>query len=202
VDVTLAERARRLARSGGRHILGLAGPPGSGKSTLARALAESLGQDARMVGMDAFHLAAAQLERLGLADRKGAPETFDLDGYLALLRRLRDPGERVVYAPEFRRRIEEPVAAAVAIPAGVPLVITEGNYLLHDRDGWGAVRPLLDEVWFVHAPEDLRIERLVARHQQHGRSPEQARFWALGSDQDNAALVELTRERADLEVAA
>jgi pantothenate kinase len=202
VDVTLAERARRLARSGGRHILGLAGPPGSGKSTLARALAESLGQDARMVGMDAFHLAAAQLERLGLADRKGAPETFDLDGYLALLRRLRDPGERVVYAPEFRRRIEEPVAAAVAIPAGVPLVITEGNYLLHDRDGWGAVRPLLDEVWFVRAPEDLRIERLVARHQQHGRSPEQARFWALGSDQDNAALVELTRERADLEVAA
>jgi pantothenate kinase len=202
VDGSLAERARGLARAGGRRVLGLAGPPGAGKSTLARSLADVLGPDVRLVGLDGFHLAAAQLERLGLADRKGAPETFDLDGYLALLRRLREPQEAVVYAPEFRRRIEEPVAGAVEVPPDTALVITEGNYLLHDRDGWEAVRPLLDEAWFVHAPEDLRIERLVARHQQHGRSPQEARFWALGSDQDNAALVERTRHRADLEVAA
>jgi pantothenate kinase len=203
VDGTLAERARELARAGGRRILGLAGPPGAGKSTLARALADTLGGEASMVGMDGFHLAGVQLERLGLADRKGAPETFDLGGYLTLLARLRDPGgRRVVYAPEFRRRIEEPVAAAVAIPPDVPLVITEGNYLLHDRDGWEAVRTLLDEAWYVHAPDDLRIERLVARHQEHGRSPEEARVWALGSDQDNAALVEETRHRADHEVSA
>jgi pantothenate kinase len=202
VDGTAAERARGLAGAGGRRILGLAGPPGAGKSTLARSLVETLGRQARLVGMDGFHLAGAQLERLGLADRKGAPETFDLDGYLALLRRLREPTARVVYAPEFDRRIEEPIAGAVDVPPRVSLVITEGNYLLHDRDGWEAVRPLLDEAWFVHAPEDLRMERLVARHQEHGRSPQEARFWALGSDQDNAALVERTRHRADMEVDA
>jgi pantothenate kinase len=202
VDGTAAERARGLAGAGGRRILGLAGPPGAGKSTLARSLVETLGRQARLVGMDGFHLAGAQLERLGLADRKGAPETFDLDGYLALLRRLREPTARVVYAPEFDRRIEEPIAGAVDVPPRVSLVITEGNYLLHDRDGWEAVRPLLDETWFVHAPEDLRMERLVARHQEHGRSPQEARFWALGSDQDNAALVERTRHRADMEVDA
>jgi pantothenate kinase len=200
VDVSLAERARGLARAGGRRILGLAGPPGAGKSTLARFLADALGEEACLVGMDGFHLAAAQLDRLGLAERKGAPETFDLDGYLALLARLRAQTDRVVYAPEFRRRIEEPVAGAVHVAPATALVITEGNYLLHDRDGWEAVRGLLDEVWFVHAPEDLRIERLVARHREHGRSPDEARFWALCSDQENAELVERTRHRADLEV--
>src|SRR5438067_2220717 len=125
-------RAMALLASGGRRVLGIAGAPGSGKSTLARAVADSLGEQAVVVPMDGFHLANAELARLGRAARKGAPDTFDAAGYVALLRRLRSaPVTReTVYAPAFRREIEEPVAGAIAVPPDVPLVITEGNYLL------------------------------------------------------------------------
>ena len=87
----LLGRARELARDGRRRVLGLAGPPGSGKSTLAARLVERLDGAAVLVPMDGFHLAGAELARLGRADRKGAPDTFDAAGYAALLARLRVP---------------------------------------------------------------------------------------------------------------
>ena len=193
-------RARALAASTPRAILGLVGAPGAGKSTLAQRVAGEVGEAARLVPMDGFHLAGAELERLGCADRKGAVDTFDAAGYVALLRRLRDPVEEVVYAPEFRREIEEPIAGAIAVPRAVRLIVTEGNYLLVEDGPWGAVRGLLDEVWFVAPEEDVRIERLVARHVAHGRTPEAAREWSLGTDQRNAEMVVLTRARADVVV--
>ncbi len=159
-----------------------------------------LGGAARLVGMDGFHLAGAELERLGRADRKGAPDTFDAAGYVALLRRLRDPAGGTVYAPEFRREIEEPLAGSVAVPQEVTLVVTEGNYLLLEDGEWSGVRPLLDEAWYVEAGERERVERLVRRHVEFGRSPDLARTWALGSDQRNAELVTPTRARADVVV--
>src|SRR5918912_3000527 len=113
-EPSLIARARELAARG-RRVLGITGPPGAGKSSLAARVVAALGPDvARLVGMDGFHLAQAELERLGRADRKGAPDTFDAAGYVALLRRLRHAGPDVVYAPEFRREIEEPINAAVA----------------------------------------------------------------------------------------
>ena len=142
-------RLHALMAGGQRKLLGLVGAPGAGKSTRARAIAEDLGDRARLVGMDGFHLAQAELVRLGRADRKGALDTFDGAGYVALLRRLRAADEDVVYAPEFRREIEEPVNAVVAVPRDVPLVITEGNYLLVDEGPWAHVRELLDEAWYV-----------------------------------------------------
>lgn len=196
----LVERARGLIRPGQRGILGITGPPGAGKSTLAEALVAALDGDAALVPMDGFHLANVELERLGRRDRKGAVDTFDAAGYAALLRRLRDPEEECVYAPVFRREIEEPIAGAIPVPRHVPLVVTEGNYLLVDRGGWAPVRGLLDEVWFLSPPEPVRLERLVRRHEQYGKSPEEARAWAYGSDQRNADLVRATRDRADLVV--
>jgi pantothenate kinase len=189
--------ARRLAASGRRRILGITGPPGGGKSTLASQIAEELGDLARLVRMDGFHLAQAELERLGREGRKGAVDTFDAAGYVALLRRLRDASEAVVYAPEFRREIEEPIAGAVAVPRDVPLVVTEGNYLLVEDGDWAQVRPLLDEVWFVTTPEETRLRWLVQRHIAYGRAPDAARAWALGTDQRNAQLVQTTMPRAD-----
>ncbi|MDQ3825979.1 MAG: nucleoside/nucleotide kinase family protein, partial [Actinomycetota bacterium] len=144
----LLTRAQTLARGTSRRILGITGAPGAGKSTLARRLVDALSGTAVLVEMDGYHLALAELERLGRAERKGAPDTFDAAGYVALLRRLRAPDADTVYAPEFRRAIEEPVAGSVAVPPGVSLVVTEGNYLLLDTKPWSAIRRLLDEVWF------------------------------------------------------
>ncbi len=189
--------ARRLASAGARRLLGICGPPGGGKSTLAERVAGELAGQARLVRMDGFHLAQVELARLGREDRKGAIDTFDALGYVSLLRRLRDGTEGIVYAPEFRRDIEEPVAGAVAVPAGTPLVVTEGNYLLVDEPPWNEVRLLLDEVWYVTTPEDTRLRWLIERHIRYGRAPDAARAWALGTDQRNAQLVESTLSRAD-----
>ena len=195
------ERARALAGQGDRRILGIAGAPGGGKSTLAAALVAALGPDmARLVGMDGFHLAQAELERLGRADRKGAPDTFDASGFAALLRRLRANEDAVVYAPEFRREIEEPVACAVPVPREVPLVVTEGTYLLVADGDWADVRALLDAAWFVEGDADRRRDWLIARHIEFGKAPDLAREWVLRSDERNAELVATTRSHADLVV--
>lgn len=194
---TLVDRAARLARNRGRTIIGICGAPGSGKSTLASAISDALGERAIVVGMDGFHLAQAELERLGRAERKGAPDTFDADGYVHLIRRLR-ANECSVYAPLFRRDIEEPIANAVAVPPETPLVITEGNYLLLNDPPWSELRALFDEVWFVAPNESDRMRRLVERHRAYGRSADAALARARGSDQANAELVLATASRADL----
>jgi pantothenate kinase len=200
----LVERARSIARaakaSDRRRILGIAGPPGAGKSSLATALASALHDLAVCVPMDGFHLAQAELRRLDRADRKGAPDTFDGAGYVALLRRLRETRTETVYAPAFERAIEEPVAGAIAVTADVSLVVTEGNYLLLEDAPWAGVRPLLDEAWYVDVHPGVRVPRLIERHVRFGRTPEAARAWVLRSDEANAARIVATRHRADLVV--
>jgi len=200
LDRSLAEltaEARRLA-AGPRRILGITGAPGAGKSTLAAALAADLGPElAVVVPMDGFHLANRVLASRGIRDRKGAPETFDEGGYAALLRRLRRQTEPLVYAPEFRRDLEEPVGSAVPVRRDVPLVITEGNYLLLESGAWPQAREQLDAVWFLALGDAERIRRLAARHAAFGKTPAAARAWALGSDQANAELVAAHADRAD-----
>lgn len=195
---SLIARAEALAESGERRILGITGAPGSGKGTVAEAVRSALGKYAVVVPMDGFHLAGAELDRLGRTNRKGAPETFDAAGYVALLRRLREPDGETVYAPEFHRDVEESYAGAIAVAPDVSLVITEGNYLLLDQRPWSKVRELLDEVWFVAPNENLRVARLVERHVRYGKTPEQAREWVWRSDELNAAIVAPTRVRADI----
>ncbi|MFC9294935.1 nucleoside/nucleotide kinase family protein [Streptomyces sp. NPDC057011] len=198
----LTARARALAGGDGRvrrRILGIAGPPGAGKSTLAGRLAEALGPElAVVVPMDGFHLAQGELARLGRADRKGAPDTFDAAGYTALLHRLREPGGGTVYAPAFDRSLEEPIAGSIPVGPAVPLVITEGNYLLHDTGEWARVRPLLDEAWYLAPDDTLRVRRLIDRHVLHGKDPAHARAWVARSDESNARLIAPGRNRADL----
>jgi pantothenate kinase len=198
---TLAERARSGARGGdGRRLVGIAGEPGAGKSLLADMLVAALGRRAAGVPLDGFHLADAELERQGLRDRKGAPETFDAWGYAALLARLRGRPSHVVYAPGFERVLEQPLAAAVAVPPEVDVVVTEGNYLLLDRPEWRAARAELDAVWYVEVGRRLRLERLVARHERFGKDPAAAQRWVERVDGPNADLVAATRGAADLVV--
>ncbi|MFB8180803.1 nucleoside/nucleotide kinase family protein [Streptomyces sp. NPDC055966] len=200
----LLDRARGLVRDGRRAVLGIAGGPGAGKTTLAEQVVRALNGDgppwAAHVPMDGFHLADAELDRLGRRDRKGAPDTFDAAGYAALLRRLREDTGEVVYAPGFERVLEQPLAGAIPVAPAARLVVTEGNYLLVAEGSWARVRPCLDEVWFCEIAEDERIGRLVARHEEFGKDHESAVAWVLGTDQRNADLVAATRGRADLVV--
>ncbi|MEU2060427.1 nucleoside/nucleotide kinase family protein [Streptomyces sp. NPDC013455] len=200
----LLVRARALPRDGRRALLGIAGSPGAGKTTLAERLVSALNGDgsvrAAHVPMDGFHLADAELDRLGRRDRKGAPDTFDAAGYAALLRRLREESDEVVYAPGFERVLEQPLAGAIPVPPEARLVVTEGNYLLLERGPWARVRPCLDEVWFCETAEEERVRRLVARHEEFGKEHAAAVAWVRGTDQRNADLVAATRERADLVV--
>jgi pantothenate kinase len=192
----VVDRARALVHSNKRTILGITGPPGAGKSTLANAVVEQVGDVVAHVGMDGFHLAHEQLLRLGRASRKGAVDTFDASGFVSLVRRLRCQRDDVVYAPKFDRHLEEPIAGAVAIDQSVRLVVVEGNYLLLDEEPWAALRELMDEVWYCQRDDTARIAGLVARHERHGKSPSEARAWATGSDESNAAVVAATIGRA------
>jgi pantothenate kinase len=198
----LAARARELAATatpGRRRLLGITGPPGAGKSTLAAHLVAELAGRAALVPMDGFHLAEAELRRLGRQDRKGAPDTFDSAGYAALLARLRTPEpDGPTYAPAFDRALEEPVAGSIPVAPGVPLVVTEGNYLLLDSAPWARVRPLLDEVWYVQLDDGERVRRLIDRHEHFGRPRAEAERFVHTSDEANARTVAATRHHADL----
>jgi pantothenate kinase len=191
----LVARATSLATAGSRRILGIAGPPGAGKSTLARDLLEALDVDAVVVPMDGFHRSNEELVELRVGDRKGAPETFDGSGFVELVRRLRTGVP--VRAPAFDRDADCVVPDAILVPAAVPLVVVEGNYLLLDEVPWAACRALLDEAWFL-AGDETRVERLIARHIAHGRRPEAARAWVLRSDEANARRIAPSASRADI----
>ncbi|WP_182064207.1 nucleoside/nucleotide kinase family protein [Curtobacterium sp. ME12] len=200
VDQAL-ERAVELARSSRRTVLGIAGAPGAGKSTLARRIVTEV--DGRLgagtavqVPMDGFHLSNAVLDALGRHDRKGAADTFDADGYVALVRRLVAADEDVVWAPDFDRRVDEPVAGSIAVPRAARLVVSEGNYLLDDAAPWSALPELFTETWFCAVPDDVRLDRLVGRHMRHGRDHDAARAWAVEVDGVNAARVAPTVIRA------
>jgi pantothenate kinase len=203
MDDALVARGRDLARRQGRAILGITGAPGAGKSTLARDLSEQLraaGVAVALVPMDGFHLPQAELVRRGLRDAMGRIDTFDAEGYLALMRRLRDAVGQAVMAPDFDRTVEEPVADAIRVDPDVQLVITEGNYLLDDEPPWPDVRAALDEVWFVETDGAARVERLLARHLEFGKTEEEARLWMARVDDPNALRITARRGEADLDV--
>jgi pantothenate kinase len=194
------DHLRDWIADGKRRILGLTGAPGAGKSTLAQAIAEAFANRAVVVPMDGYHLANVELARLGRASRKGAEDTFDSAGFVALLRRLREQrDDEIVYAPAFRREIEEPIANAIPVLPEAQLIVTEGNYLLLDHGHWKNVRPLLDSVWYVDVDPALRMQRLIKRHVEFGRSEQAAKDWVASTDEPNAVQIDATRNRADVQ---
>jgi len=194
------ELAVELATSGERRLLGICGAPAAGKSTFAEQLAARLtaaGHQVALVPMDGYHLAQSVLEELGLADVKGAPHTFDGYGFVALLKRLKETPAEQIWAPRFDRAIEDSIAASIGVAPEVSLVLTEGNYLLLDELPWASVRTVLDQCWYVEVPEELRHQRLEARHRQFGRTAAEAHERTFGSDERNARLIASTAASAD-----
>jgi pantothenate kinase len=204
-DITgLAREAIGLALEarGGRVILGLAGPPGVGKSTLAIAIvADARAQQgkswAAYLPMDGYHLSNAQLERLGLLDRKGAPATFDVDGYAAMLARVATDDGRDIYVPDYDRTLHEPIAARHLVQKEARLVVTEGNYLAVDTPEWRAARRYIDHLWYLDAPDALREGRLIERQVRGGRDLEAAENWVRHSDRLNGDVVKRSQGNAD-----
>ena len=75
-------------RSNRREQIAIAGPSGSGKTTLAKILSDRLAH-CSYLSMDGFHLDNRNLIQKGLRERNGAPETFDLNGFMHLLKWLK-----------------------------------------------------------------------------------------------------------------
>lgn len=192
LSVAMQDLAKLREVAGDRRVIvALAGPPGAGKSTFAEKLAAA--GDAVHVPLDGFHLANRELERLGRTNRKGAPDTFDRESFVALLTLLRTDGHETVWAPSFDRSLEDPVAGAIAIRPRDRVVVVEGNYLLL----WPEVRPLVDAAWYLALDPLKRVGRLIARHVATGKTETEATRWVLRSDEVNAATVEATRHLAD-----
>ena len=181
-----------------RMIIGIIGKPGGGKSTLSKFLLK--GMDSTLVSivpMDGFHLSNKVLKELGRSDRKGAQDTFDVKGFTNLIERIKMDSADPIYYPIFDRSIEESIAAQGVVYPSTRVVIVEGNYLMHDRDGWQEISPLLDQSWYAFLDEDIRVSRLISRHIAFGKDPESAKAWAKGSDQVNAELIEAGVGRCD-----
>jgi pantothenate kinase len=186
------------AAAANRTIIGIVGKPGGGKSTLSKYLLK--GMDPTLVSvvpMDGFHLSNKVLKELGRSDRRGAHDTFDVKGFTTLIQRIKLDSADAIYYPVFDRSIEESIAAQGVVYPSTRVVIVEGNYLMHDKDGWQEISPLLDQSWYAFLDEDIRISRLISRHIAFGKDPESAKAWAKGSDQVNAELIETGVGRCD-----
>ncbi|WP_349899861.1 nucleoside/nucleotide kinase family protein [Parafrigoribacterium soli] len=197
---SLGAIARLIKEAGStkrRVLVGIVGPPAAGKSTIAEKLVQLLGPTSAVLGMDGFHLPQRTLVKLGKRDRMGAPDTFDVDGFVSLLITLSGNTGATVLAPGFDREIEEPIPEAIRLGPELKTIVVEGNYLLHDSGGWERVAPLLDLSFFVRIEHDIRMARLVERHIRYGKTPDAALAWATGPDADNARLIGATAERAD-----
>ncbi|WP_159848624.1 nucleoside/nucleotide kinase family protein [Nocardia sp. CY41] len=185
-----------------RYVLGIAGPPAAGKSTLAQNLAAAMTAaqaiPAEIAPMDGFHKTSAELDAVGARHRKGQPDTFDVAGFVARLKQLREAplGERVSW-PIYDRGLHDPVPDAITF-AQQRVAVVEGNYLLLDQPGWSEVRSHLDEVWYLDAEEGVIERRLTDRHLLGGKTSEQARMKIVDSDMPNARLIAGTRDRADM----
>jgi pantothenate kinase len=190
--------ATRAAASAPRFIAALAGPPAAGKSTLAADLVARLGAGAKVVPMDGFHYDDAVLLARGARGRKGAPDTFDAQGFFHLLRRLRHEDE--VAIPLFDRALEISRAGADIVGPSDRILIVEGNYLLLNQPPWPQARPLYDLTIWIDVPEAVLVSRLMDRWAHYGKPPDQARAWIEGNDLPNIRQVISGSDGADLVV--
>ena len=191
---------RAIGLSYSRKIIAVSGPPASGKSTVAEAAVASLtvmGKTATLVPMDGFHWDNAVLEKAGTLARKGAPETFDADGFVHLISRIAN-GTETVYAPVFYRSRDITVAGAQLIPKHAEFVIVEGNYLMLNAAPWDQLRQFWTLSVTISAPMDVLEQRLMERWAHYDIAPNEARAKVRGNDLKNAKMVIQNSAPSDL----
>lgn len=194
----ISEAIGNRLRGDQRLVLAIAGPPAAGKSTLAAEVVALLQPTAALVAMDAFHLDDAVLTARGHRDRKGAPHTFDVDGYRHLMRRIRSDRDRPIAVPVFDRSMELSRAAALMVEPHHTVVVTEGNWLLLDDERWFELRELFDLTVMLTAPEETLVQRLRARWERHGYPSVAIEQKLTGNDVPNARIVAANSGPADL----
>ena len=180
-----------------RSIIGIVGKPGAGKSTVVSEIEKRFdSSQVSVIPMDGYHLSNEELISLDRRDRKGAPDTFDTQSFISLISKVKNNPETELRFPIFHREIEASKADEGIVQSGVKVIVVEGNYLFSEEHNWEGVFPLLDHTWFIEIADEVRIERLIARHIRYGKTPEDAEKWSRGSDEANARFIELTAHRA------
>lgn len=202
IDIAgLADLLATRAAAGGRVIAAIAGAPGSGKSTQAEALVDLLNANqpglAAVLPMDGYHYDDLHLVPAGLRPTKGAPDTFDVGGLYHTLSRLRAADEDFVAVPVFDRSIEIARAGARLIPASVPVIVVEGNYLLLNRTPWTRLRALFDVAVLVDVPEPVLRARLTERWQHCNLTPDEIAWKLDGNDLPNGRVIMAESTGAD-----
>jgi pantothenate kinase len=158
---TILQRAAERSR----FIVAIAGPPGAGKSTLSDALRDALierGETAEILPMDGFHMDNGILQQRGLLARKGAPETFDVRGFLDIVTAVRKADQEVL-VPVFDRSRELAIASARAIVPETRFILAEGNYLLLNEAPWTRLETSFDFSVFVGPTVEVVEQRLRDR---------------------------------------
>ncbi len=183
-----------------RFLIAIAGPPGAGKSTMADSLADALkarGESAEVLPMDGFHMDNAILIERGLLARKGTPETFDVRGFLDIIRAVK-PADQEVLVPVFDRSRELAIASARVVSPEHRFIIVEGNYLLLSLGKWAELEGIFDYSIMLAPPIEVLEERLWARWRGYKLTEEQASAKVYGNDLPNGRLILANRRPADV----
>lgn len=198
VQLLVEEIASLLQGSKPRTMIGIVGKPGAGKSTVVTEIQKQFStEEVAIIPMDGYHLSNEELIKLGRRERKGAPDTFDVEGFISLITRVRNEIDKDHTFPIFHREIEASKADEGIVLRNTKVIVIEGNYLFSEEHNWSEVFPLLDQSWFIEIDDEIRMQRLITRHIKYGKTPQEAEEWSRGSDEENAKFIAKTASRAE-----